>query len=244
MASSCGMATWSVVLQDGLCGTPLKPSANGFMSGAKMFAFAVRSFRKSLMIMSDELVLVQDLIHEIRGKKVMLDYDLAKLYGVETRALKQAVRRNITRFPQDFMFELTIEEANSISSRSQIVTLNASGRGTNTKYKPFVFTEQGVAMLSSVLHSETAIQANIAIMRAFVKVREYLLAASTVSSELRELRARVDLLQIQQEENLGAVNDLSEDVRRDIDSLCIAIGQLAERLEEKKKSPMPKIGFK
>ena len=99
-------------------------------------------------------------------------------------------------------------------------------------------------MLSGLLKSDIAIAANIAIMRAFVKVREYLLAASSVSSELRELRARVDLLQIQQEENLGAVNDLSEDVRRDIDSLCIAIGQLAERLEEKKKSPMPKIGFK
>ena len=245
MASSCGMATWSDVLQDGLCGTPLKPSANGFMSGAKMFAFAVRSFRKSLMIMSDELVLVQDLIHEIRGKKVMLDYDLAKLYQLETKALKQAVRRNLDRFPSDFMFTLSQDEYNSlkINIRSQIVTLEI-GRGKYPKYPPFAFTQEGVAMLSSVLHSSVAIAANIAIMRAFVKVREYLLAASTVSSELRELRARVDLLQIQQEENLGAVNDLSEDVRRDIDSLCIAIGQLAERLEEKKKSPMPRIGFK
>ena len=99
-------------------------------------------------------------------------------------------------------------------------------------------------MLSSVLKSDIAIAANIAIMRAFVKVREYLLAASSVSAELRELRARVDLLQIQQEENLGAVNDLSEDVRRDIDSLCIAIGQLAERIEEKKNTPTPRIGFK
>lgn len=81
-------------------------------------------------------------------------------------------------------------------------------------------------------------------MRAFVRVREYLLAASSISSELKELRARVDLLQIQQEENLGAVNDLSEDFRRDIDSLCIAISQLAERLEEKKNTPTPRIGFK
>lgn len=128
--------------------------------------------------MSDELILVQNLIHEIRGKKVMLDYDLARLYGVETRALKQSVRRNIDRFPPDFMFELTIEESNAISTRSQFVTLKESGRGSNTKYKPFVFTELGVAMLSSVLHSETAIHANIAIMRAFVQVREYLLATS------------------------------------------------------------------
>lgn len=188
--------------------------------------------------MSDELVLVQDLIHEIRGKKVMLDYDLAKLYHVETKVLNQAVRRNIKRFPGDFMFQLDYKEFTSL--KSQIVTSNWGG----TRKMPFAFTEQGVAMLSGLLKSDIAIAANIAIMRAFVKVREYLLAASSVSSELRELRARVDLLQIQQEENLGAVNDLSEDVRRDIDSLCIAIGQLAERLEEKKKSPMPKIGFK
>lgn len=99
-------------------------------------------------------------------------------------------------------------------------------------------------MLSSVLRSDIAIAANIAIMRAFVQVREYLLATSSLSAELKELRARVDLLQIQQEENLGAINDLSEDVRRDIDSLCIAIGQLAEKLEEKKNVPVSRIGFK
>ena len=188
--------------------------------------------------MSDELVLVQDLIHEIRGKKVMLDFDLARLYHVETRELNQAVKRNIKRFPQDFMFQLTVEEVLNMSSQFVI----SSSRKTSAP--PFAFTEQGVAMLSGVLKSDIAIAANIAIMRAFVKVREYLLAASSVSAELRELRARVDLLQIQQEENLGAVNDLSEDVRRDIDSLCIAIGQLAERIEEKKNTPTPRIGFK
>ena len=193
--------------------------------------------------MSDEVILVQDLIHEIRGKKVMLDADLARLYGVETRALKQAVRRNITRFPPDFMFELSLEEGNAISSRSQSVTLKESGRGSNTKYKPFAFTEQGIAMLSSVLHSEVAIQANIRIMRAFVQVREYLLAASSVSLELKELRAKVDLLQLQQEENMGAINDLSEDVQKDIDNLYLAIGQLAIRLEDKQNEPRPKIGF-
>ena len=93
--------------------------------------------------MSDDLILVQNLIHEIRGKKVMLDFDLAKLYGIETRVLKQAVRRNIDRFPGDFMMELSIEEFNGImaSSRSQNVTLDKSKRGTNTKYKPFAFTE-------------------------------------------------------------------------------------------------------
>lgn len=153
---------------------------------------------------------------DIRGQKVMMDYDLAKLYHVETKALKQAVRRNIERFPSDFMFTLTQEEHNSliISSRSQFVTSDLEQRNRQTKYMPFAFTEQGVAMLASVLKSDIAIAANIAILRAFVHIREYLLSTSTLTSEVKELRARVDLLQLQNEENLGAVNDLSEDVRR------------------------------
>ena len=163
------------------------------------------------------MILIQDLIHEFRGKKVMLDFDLARLYQVETRVN---------------------------SSRSQFVTLDNPGRGSNVKYKPFVFTEQGVAMLSSVLRSETAIQANIAIMRAFVQVREYLLAASSVSLKLEELKAKVDLLKQEQEDNLETLNDLSEDVRHDIDNLYMAIGELSARIEEKKNEPRPRIGFK
>lgn len=108
---------------------------------------------------------------------------------------------------------------------------------------PFAFTEQGVAMLASVLKSDIAIAANIAILRAFVHIREYLLSTSTLTSEVKELRTRVDLLQLQNEENLGAVNDLSEDVRRDIDNLYIAIGELATKLEEHKNKPRQKIGF-
>ena len=187
--------------------------------------------------MSDELILVQNLIHEIRGQKVMLDFDLARLYQVETKVLNQSVKRNIKRFPPDFMFQLTAEEVQM--NRSQFVT--ASNR--NTSAPPFAFTEQGVAMLSGVLKSDIAIEANIAIMRAFVQVRQYLLAAASVSSELKELRAKVDLLQLQQEENLGAVNDLSEDVRGEIDNLYLAIAELSSRLEEKKNEPRPKIGF-
>ncbi len=195
--------------------------------------------------MSDELILVQSLIHEIRGKKVMLDFDLARLYHIETKALKQAVRRNLERFPEDFMFTLSQEEFNllKINIRSQFVTLE-NARGKYPKYSPFAFTQEGVAMLSSVLKSDIAIAANIAIMRAFVQVREYLLAASSVSSELKELRARVDLLVLQREEDLGALNDLSEDVREDIDNLYLALGELSNRLEEKKKEPTPRIGFK
>ena len=194
--------------------------------------------------MSDELILVQNLIHEIRGKKVMLDFDLARLYRVETKALKQSVRRNLERFPPDFMFTLSQDEFNSlkINIRSQFVTLEI-GRGKYPKYPPFAFTQEGVAMLSSILHSDIAIAANIAIMRAFVQVREYLVATSSLSVELKELRARVDRLQLQQEEDLGALNDLSEDVRQDIDNLYLAIGQLAEKLVEKKNEPRRRIGF-
>ena len=188
--------------------------------------------------MSEDLMIVQNLIYEIRGQKVMLDADLAKLYQVETKVLNQAVRRNIKRFPEDFMFQLDNKEFANL--KSQIVTSSWGGRRT----PPLAFTEEGIAMLSSVLHSDIAIAANISILRAFVKVREYLLMVSTVSAEVKELRAKVDLLATQREEDLGAVNDLSEDVRQDIDNLYLAIGELASRMEEKKQAPRRKIGFK
>ena len=187
--------------------------------------------------MSDELILVQNLIHEIRGRKVMLDFDLARLYQVKTGELNQAVKRNLKRFPPDFMFQLDNKEFTNL--KSQIVISSWGG----ARSLPFAFTEQGVAMLSGILRSDIAIAANIAIMRAFVQVREYLAATSSLSAELKELRARVDLLQFQQEEDLGALNDLSEDVRQDIDNLYLAIGQLAEKLEEKKNEPRQRIGF-
>ena len=187
--------------------------------------------------MSEDLIIVQNLIYEIRGQKVMLDFDLARLYQVETKVLNQAVRRNIKRFPEDFMFQLDNKEFANL--KSQIVTSSWGGRRT----PPLAFTEEGIAMLSSVLHSDVAIAANISILRAFVKVREYLLMVSTVSAEVKELRAKVDLLAMQQEENLGAVNDLSEDVRQDIDNLYLAISELSSRIEEKKQIPRRKIGF-
>ena len=187
--------------------------------------------------MSDELIFVKNLIHEFRGKKVMLDFDLARLYQVETRVLNQSVKRNIKRFPPDFMFQLTEDEW--LTNSSQIVMTSNRPKSA----LPYAFTEQGVAMLSGLLKSDVAIAANIAIMRAFVQVREYLLAASTVSAVLKELRAKVDLLALQREEDLRAVNDLSEDVRQDIDNLYLAIGELSSRIEEKKQAPRRKIGF-
>ncbi len=116
----------------------------------------------------NDVQLITNKIHCIRNQKVMLDYDLALLYEIETRALKQAVRRNSIRFPDDFMFELTEEEYKSL--RSQFVTLE-KGRGKHSKYLPFAFTEQRIAMLSSVLNSEKVININSAIMRTFVVLR-------------------------------------------------------------------------
>ena len=188
--------------------------------------------------MSNKMILIQDLIHEIRGKKVMLDFDLARLYQVETRALNQAVQRNLDRFPDDFMFKLENEDFKNL--KSQIVISSWGGR----RKMPLAFTEQGVAMLSGLLHSKVAVQANIAIMRAFVQVREYLLTTSSFSKELNELRAKVDLLRQEREDDLEAFNDLSEDVREQIDNLYIAIGELSARIEEKKNEPRPRIGFK
>ncbi len=117
-----------------------------------------------------ELTTIKNSIHEIRGKNIMLDMDLAKLYDVETKALKQAVRRNSNRFPEDFMFQLTKEEW--VVQRSQSVTFEG-GKGNHPKYLPFAFTEQGVAMLSAILNSQRAIQASIQIMRAFVMIRQW-----------------------------------------------------------------------
>ena len=122
-------------------------------------------------------------IYFIRGQKVMLDRDLAELYGVETKVLKQAVRRNIKRFPEDFMFELTFKEESLL--RSQFVTLE--GKGKYSKYLSMAFTEQGVAMLSSVLKNNRAIDVNIAIMRAFVKMREIMVTDKEFAKKLNRI---------------------------------------------------------
>lgn len=123
----------------------------------------------------------------IRGQKVMLDTDLAELYDVATKVLNQAVKRNWGRFPEDFMFQLTWEEAEN--SRSQIVTLKP---GENIKYRPYAFTEQGVAMLSSVLHSERAVRVNIEIMRAFVQLRQLLSSHADLARKLEALEEKYD----------------------------------------------------
>ncbi len=139
--------------------------------------------------MTDSIVpaeLIERKIYLIRNKKVMLDSDLAELYDVETKVLNQAVKRNIARFPEDFMFQLNKEEALELS-RSQFVTLK---RGQNIKYLPHVFTENGVAMLSSILNSERAIQVNIQIMRTFTKIREMLSSHKDLRHKIEEMEKK------------------------------------------------------
>lgn len=187
-----------------------------------------------------ELQLIQNKIYEIRGQQVMLDFDLAELYGSETKRLKEAVRRNMRRFPEDFMFELTKEEYETL--RSQIAS--SKGRG-GTRYMPFAFTEQGVAMLSSVLNSEVAIEVNISIMRAFVSVRRYLSAMSHDSvKEIEDLKQRMKALEKGSEDTMAAINDLSEDIQKELDDIYLALSQLAEKQKRMtEKTPRRPIGF-
>jgi hypothetical protein len=131
-----------------------------------------------------ELELIKQSIHEIRGQKVILDFDLAKMYQVETKRLKESVRRNIRRFPEDFMFELSTEEW--VILRTQFATSSWGGQ----RYNPYAFTEQGVAMLSSVLNSEIAIDINIAIVRAFVMIRQFALTYQQLNEKLIELEKK------------------------------------------------------
>ena len=185
----------------------------------------------------NELQLIQSKIYEIRGVKVMIDRDLAELYGTETKRLKEAVRRNIKRFPSDFMFELTKEEFEVL--RSQIASSNKRG---GIRYMPFVFTEQGVAMLSSVLNSESAIEINISIMRAFVAARRILIAppvdrVTELQSELKELKEYI-------EEVFADYNDINDDTRMQLELINQT---LAELQAQKRISNAPRktiSGFK
>ena len=151
---------------------------------------------------------IVSLIREIRGQQVMLDRDLAVLYGVATKRLNEQVKRNIKRFPEDFMFQLTKEEC----LRSQIATLN-EGRGQHLKYMPYVFTENGIAMLSSVLRSETAIEVNIRIMRAFTSMRRFLLNNARVFQRL----STIEYHQLEMQQHLQESDKRIEEVFRRLD---------------------------
>ena len=168
---------------------------------------------------------IESLIHVIRGRKVMLDSDLAALYEVPTKAFNQAVRRNLERFPDDFMFQLT--DAEAVSLRSQTVTIK-KGRGQHSKYAALAFTEQGVAMLSAVLRSDRAVQMSIAIVRTFVRMRE-LMAAN------KDIAARVEKLERGHGRTASVIQVLVEDIDR-----------LAREVKDMKTlppAPKRRIGF-
>ena len=184
----------------------------------------------SMIFVMEELNGIQNRIYEVRGVRVMLDFDLAALYQVETRVLKQAVRRNLDRFPEDFMFEVTEYEYNSliISLRSQFVISNDRG---GRRYMPYAFTEHGTIMLASLLRSDIAVQASIKITRAFVAMRNYIMSTRHIEAELSELRAKLQLLEHSDEENLEAINDLSEDMRSEISAIYEAIAALSVKIQ-------------
>jgi len=149
--------------------------------------------------MAGKLAKIEKMVYEIRGQKVMLDSDLALLYGVELKVMNQAVKRNIGRFPFDFMFQLTDIEWKNL--RSQIVTFSKDTR----KYRPYAFTEHGILMISSVLNSDKAIKINIQVMRIFVKMRHYTLSQSATNEQIAELRK---LLMLYIEKNDKRVNEI------------------------------------
>jgi len=165
-----------------------------------------------------KVMLIQDLIYEIRGQKVMLDSDLAGLYGVDIKRLNESVKRNMKRFPPEFMFQLSNDEW--VNQRSQFATFRKDTR----KYKPYAFTEHGILMLSSILNSDTAIEINIEIMKIFVQLRQYILSQGGTSEQIAELRK---LLMLYIETNDKRVNDI-----------IIALNNLIEKPKESKR-----IGF-
>ena len=184
----------------------------------------------------DELTVIENKIYEIRGQRVMLDFDLAEMYGIETKNLNKAVKRNIERFPSDFMFQLTNTEAKVLINnlRFQNGTSNIGG----TRYAPYAFTEQGVAMLSGVLRSPQAIEVNINIMRAFVRMRQYLLTHAP-KQEVDELRQRIEYL----EEDISSDRDSYE---KQFDELFSAFAKLSAAIQTR-QTPLNRTvveGFK
>lgn len=198
---------------------------------------------------------IKDRIFEIRGQRVMLDRDLAELYGVETRRLNEAVKRNINRFPDDFMFQLNRQEFLTLIPRdvsdtepnTNLMSQNATSSWGGTRKMPFVFTEYGVAMLSSVLRSETAIQVNINIMRAFVAIRHAVAAMQTADLKYEQLSHKVDQLNSYVEEILRDQNDINEQqdqLNAEIAVQIEAINDALDELRETKAKPRKRVGYR
>ena len=182
-----------------------------------------------------DLQIIQSKIYEIRGQRVMLDFDLAELYGTETKYLKRAVKNNMKRFPLDFMFELTKEKFDSLRCN-----FSTSKRG-GIRYMPFAFTEHGVAQLSSVLNSDIAIEENIQIIRAFIAMRQILLHSP--QTEVSKLRQEIKELKDYIEEVFADQNDLNEDTRIQIELINQVLAELQVRNKIQEKKQRPPIGF-
>ncbi len=185
---------------------------------------------------TDPLQTVQNLIYELRGHQVMMDFHLAEMYGVQTKRLKEQVRRNIERFPEDFMFELTRVEWNELVAICDQFPQNIK----HSYVLPYAFTQEGVAMLSGVLRTPLSIEINIGIMRAFVKVRKYL-AEARYSQHVEN---RLNKLEVANEELLKDMNDLSEDTRKALDDVFDVFARLSNEVQvTKEKSPLPEVGY-
>ena len=190
----------------------------------------------------DELLNIQDFIHVIRGHRVMLDRDIAAFYGVKTKRLNEKVKRNPKRFAgEDFMFQLTTEELDELRSRSQFATLN-KGRGSNIKYLPYAFTLLGISMLSSVLESDTAIDANRQIMRAFVKFHQIKSLPSAEAYD--ELKKEIENVREEMNDILADQNDINESTRAQLDAISTALAELqASRSQNATLNNRRPIGF-
>ena len=184
----------------------------------------------------DELEPIKQRIYELRGRRVMLDTDLAELYMVETKNLKRAVRANIERFPSDFMFELTKEEYEALRCKK----FTSNKRGGN-RYLPFAFTREGIAMLSGLLRSPIAIQANINIMRAFFQMQEALLIVSNTQLQLEQIRSEIKQLRTDMNDSMSDQNQINEMTRAQLDAISDALTEL----QNQGKSPLalPEIGY-
>lgn len=232
----------------------------------------IRTFVGTIYNSMNELQTIQSKIYEIRGQHVMLDFDLATMYGVETRVLNQAVKRNIKRFPKDFMFQLTMVEYEILTNKvlesqkeapnsentlkdssltSQIVTSSFPDNleplfkikwGGNRRL-PYAFTEQGVAMLSSVLRSPLAIQVNIGIIRAFVEFRRMAatLSLPNTTADVAQLRKDFEELKLDIEDILRDQNDINESTRLQLDAISTALAEMHSK--EPRQKPRRRIGF-
>ena len=201
----------------------------------------------------NDIVLIQRRIYEFRGRKVILDRDLASLYGVETKALNQAVKRNLGRFPEDFMFQLSQSEyrewksqntpSNFIENepveplRSQIVTSNSVKM---TRFRPYAFTEHGVVMMASLLHSETAISMSVQITRAFIAMRQTIATLASTEAKIELLNEKVEKLNMYVEEVLRDQNDFNEETSMQLELINQSLAELQAKPQPK---PRRRIGF-